>query len=142
MVYISYILESNVSPSLYTQLVDMFVEQTHNVRSLMQGRDKPLRFTDTRIDEQQRLISVKMMPMSLVMPSTRGKSYLLNLMDTPGACKKGGVGLYWGAMCLWVITICATTTICACGSSQSYVLPQSYVLVGHHNNATTHTPLW
>ncbi len=69
-------------PCHYTQLVDMFVEQTHAIRGL--SRDRPLRFTDTRVDEQRRLISVKMMPISLVMPSTRGKSYLLNLMDTPG----------------------------------------------------------
>lgn len=72
--------------SFHPQLVDMFVEQTHDVSDLMPSRDQPLRFTDTRLDEQQRLISVKMMPMSLVMPSTKGKSYLINLMDTPGAC--------------------------------------------------------
>lgn len=69
----------------HTQLVDMFVEQTHDVSDLVPSADQPLRFTDTRLDEQQRLISVKMMPVSLVMPSTKGKSYLLNFMDTPGA---------------------------------------------------------
>lgn len=41
-------------------------------------------FTDTRLDEQQRCISIKAVPMSLVMEGTSGKSYLLNLMDTPG----------------------------------------------------------
>lgn len=62
----------------------MFVEQTHDVSDILPTHDQPLRFTDTRLDEQKRLISVKMMPVSLVMPSTKGKSYLINFMDTPG----------------------------------------------------------
>jgi U5 small nuclear ribonucleoprotein component len=43
-----------------------------------------VRYTDNRIDEQQRGVSIKAMPMSLVLSNTQGKSYLLNLFDTPG----------------------------------------------------------
>ena len=39
---------------------------------------------DNRKDEIERFISVKASPMSLVLPDSRDKSYLLNIMDTPG----------------------------------------------------------
>ena len=65
----------------------MFVEQTHELPPESESSDKPMRYTDTRIDEQERGISLKMMPMSLVMESSASKSYLFNIMDTPGkAC--------------------------------------------------------
>ena len=65
----------------------MFVEQTHELPADPEGSDKPMRYTDTRVDEQERGISLKMMPMSLVMESSASKSYLFNIMDTPGtAC--------------------------------------------------------
>lgn len=62
----------------------MFVEQTHNIDTQMRDGEKPMRFTDTRLDEQERGVSLKMVPMSLVMEGTSGKSYLMNLIDTPG----------------------------------------------------------
>ena len=62
----------------------MFVEQTHGVKDSAENADRPMRFTDTRIDEQERGISLKMVPMSLVMESSTSKSYLFNLIDTPG----------------------------------------------------------
>jgi len=43
-----------------------------------------LRYTDTHSLSQSRGISLKSTPMSLVLPNTRGKSYLVNLIDTPG----------------------------------------------------------
>eukprot|EP00457_Paulinella_chromatophora_P001315 gb/GEZN01001317.1/.p1 GENE.gb/GEZN01001317.1/~~gb/GEZN01001317.1/.p1 ORF type:complete len:993 (-),score=150.91 gb/GEZN01001317.1/:162-3002(-) len=64
-----------------TFLMDLFVRQTHNKDFAL---EKPVRYTDTRIDEQARLISQQAMPMSLVLPSTSSKSYLMNMMDTPG----------------------------------------------------------
>ena len=67
------------------QVMDMFVEQTHNIDMQMRDGEKPMRFTDTRLDEQERGVSLKMVPMSLVMEGTSGKSYLMNLIDTPGA---------------------------------------------------------
>lgn len=66
------------------QVMDMLVEQTHEVRHEMRSNEKPMRFTDTRLDEQERGISLKMVPMSLLMPASSGKSYLMNLIDSPG----------------------------------------------------------
>jgi 116 kDa U5 small nuclear ribonucleoprotein component len=60
-----------------TRLVDLLVENTH--------LDKmPECFTDARKDEQDRLISVKATPMTFVLSNSKEKSYLINLMDTPG----------------------------------------------------------
>ncbi|GLC44572.1 hypothetical protein PLESTB_001320500 [Pleodorina starrii] len=70
-----------------TTIMDMFVEQTHELKKLTAAQEaagKQLRFTDTRLDEQARAMSIKMMPMSLVMEGHSGKSYLLNLLDCPG----------------------------------------------------------
>jgi translation elongation factor EF-G len=65
--------------------MDMLVEQTHAIRHEMRANERPMCFTDTRMDEQQRGVSLKMVPMSLVLAGGSGKSYLLNLIDTPGA---------------------------------------------------------
>mmetsp|Transcript_35450 Transcript_35450/g.67878 ORF Transcript_35450/g.67878 Transcript_35450/m.67878 type:complete len:976 (+) Transcript_35450:63-2990(+) len=67
-----------------TTIMDMFVEQTHVVKHEMRSNEKALRYTDTRLDEQSRGISIKSVPMSLVMPGANGKSYLFNCIDTPG----------------------------------------------------------
>lgn len=64
-----------------TSIMDMFVQQTHTQDWSL---TKNHRYTDTRIDEQERGMSIKTIPMSLVLPSLTGKSYLLNVMDTPG----------------------------------------------------------
>ena len=67
------------------QVMDMLVEQTHALGPEFLNPDGTLRFTDTRLDEQERGISLKMVPMSLVLQSSTGKSFLMNLIDTPGA---------------------------------------------------------
>ncbi|KAG2486973.1 hypothetical protein HYH03_014346 [Edaphochlamys debaryana] len=70
-----------------TSIVDMFVEQTHELKRFTASQEaagKQLRFTDTRLDEQARGMSIKMMPMSLVLEGGSGKSYLINLLDCPG----------------------------------------------------------
>lgn len=67
-----------------TQMMDMLVEQTHVTRHQERQNDKPMRFTDARIDEQERGISIKTTPMSLVMENSKGKHYLCNLLDAPG----------------------------------------------------------
>ncbi|GAB5361489.1 hypothetical protein AAMO2058_000717600 [Amorphochlora amoebiformis] len=64
-----------------TSLMDLLVKETH---VLDWTATKNERYTDTRFDEQKRKISIKSMPMSLVMQTIKGKSYLLNIMDTPG----------------------------------------------------------
>lgn len=64
-----------------TSLMDLFVEETH-----IKDWDphKQTKYTDIRVDEQDRKLSIKSMPMSLCMPSLSGKSYLMNIMDAPG----------------------------------------------------------
>ncbi|KAI9300883.1 P-loop containing nucleoside triphosphate hydrolase protein [Cunninghamella echinulata] len=42
------------------------------------------RYTDTHVLERERGISIKSMPMTFVMQDINDKSYLLNVMDTPG----------------------------------------------------------
>lgn len=95
-----------------TSLCDMMVTQTHtfnkpigqivddigNIRPAgltgperatlrsrkQEARTRELKYTDCRADEQERGISIKASPVSLVLPDSRGKSYLVNIMDTPG----------------------------------------------------------
>ena len=76
----------------------MLVEQTHEIRHELRQNDKAMRYTDTRLDEQDRGISVKMVPMSLLLPSSSGKSFLFNLIDTPGAPAMLPVGLISATM--------------------------------------------
>ena len=47
-------------------------------------RSDRLRYTDTRKDEQQRGMSIKATPHSLVLQDGRGKSFLINAIDCPG----------------------------------------------------------
>ncbi|GAO51234.1 P-loop containing nucleoside triphosphate hydrolase protein [Saitoella complicata NRRL Y-17804] len=64
-----------------TSLMDTLVAETHEVKVDV---DKPLRYTDTHHLEQERVMSIKSAPMSLVMQNLKGKSHLLNIIDTPG----------------------------------------------------------
>lgn len=64
--------------------MDMLVEQTHDLRYEWRNNERPLRFTDTRVDEQSRGISLKSTPMSLILGGSNGKSFLMNMVDTPG----------------------------------------------------------
>lgn len=64
-----------------TSLVDMLVYETHAIDVEL---DQPLRYTDTHLLSRSRQVSLKSTPMSLVVPNTKGKSYLVNLIDTPG----------------------------------------------------------
>lgn len=43
-----------------------------------------LRYTDFMNIEQERGVSVKCTPMTLLMPDTRDKSFVMNVIDTPG----------------------------------------------------------
>ncbi|KAK2570008.1 116 kDa U5 small nuclear ribonucleoprotein component [Acropora cervicornis] len=62
--------------------VDCLVEQTHPEIQAKEGTD--LRYTDTLFTEQERGLSIKSVPVSLVLPDTKGKSFLINVFDTPG----------------------------------------------------------
>lgn len=67
-----------------TLLMDMLVEQTHDLRYEWRNNERPLRYTDTRVDEQLRGISMKSTPMSLILEASNGKSFVMNMLDTPG----------------------------------------------------------
>lgn len=67
-----------------TVFMDMLVEQTHHISTFDQNSEKHMRYTDTRVDEQERRISIKAVPMSLVLEDSNSKSYMCNIMDTPG----------------------------------------------------------
>ncbi|CDY69302.1 BnaA06g39950D, partial [Brassica napus] len=67
-----------------TVFMDMLVEQTHHMSTFNAKNDKHIKYTDTRVDEQERNISIKAVPMSLVLEDSRSKSYLCNVVDTPG----------------------------------------------------------
>lgn len=64
-----------------TCLLDMLLLETHKMEYDV---DQHMRYTDSHLLERSRGISIKSSPLSLVMTSTRSKSYLLNLIDTPG----------------------------------------------------------
>ncbi|KAI9853471.1 MAG: hypothetical protein M1824_001234 [Vezdaea acicularis] len=72
-----------------TALMDMLVLQTHDIIDRLEKktgkkRDEQLRYTDVHVLERERGLSIKAAPMSLVLQGTRGKSHLINILDTPG----------------------------------------------------------
>lgn len=72
-----------------TALMDMLVLETHDMAERLEKktgrkRDEQLRYTDVHVLEQERGISIKSAPISLVLQSSQGKSHLLNILDTPG----------------------------------------------------------
>ncbi|KAK4371386.1 hypothetical protein RND71_010861 [Anisodus tanguticus] len=62
-----------------TLFMDMLVEQTYHISTFDQNSEKHIRYTDTRIDEQERRISIKSVPMSLVLEDSNSKSYSVTL---------------------------------------------------------------
>ena len=60
-----------------TSLVDLFIRNAHELR-------REERYTDTRGDELLRKISLKSVPVQVLAESSQGKSFALNLIDTPG----------------------------------------------------------
>merc|ERR550539_1826976 len=65
-----------------SSFVDCLIHQTHP--DLQSKEDKALRYTDTLFTEQERGVSIKAMPVTLVTQDVKGKSFLLNVFDTPG----------------------------------------------------------
>ncbi|KAI8619018.1 P-loop containing nucleoside triphosphate hydrolase protein [Chytriomyces sp. MP71] len=64
-----------------TAFADLLIHSTHDVH-WSPGSDT--RYTDTHELERHRGVSIKSMPMSLVMQDLKGKSHVVNLLDTPG----------------------------------------------------------
>ncbi|KAK3382844.1 P-loop containing nucleoside triphosphate hydrolase protein [Lasiosphaeria ovina] len=72
-----------------TAFMDMLVLETHDIADRLENRtgkkrDEQLRYTDVHVLERDRGLSIKASPMSLVLPSTKGKSHLFHIIDTPG----------------------------------------------------------
>ena len=64
-----------------TSFLDVLVASTHLEPWALHAET---RYTDARKDEQERGLSIKATPVSLVMPDLRGKSHLVHLVDCPG----------------------------------------------------------
>lgn len=64
-----------------TMFIDTLVQSAHTEEW---DPAKNTRYTDTRKDEQDRELSIKSTPISLVLESLTEKSYLLTLIDCPG----------------------------------------------------------
>jgi 116 kDa U5 small nuclear ribonucleoprotein component len=72
-----------------SSLMDLFVRQTHHFPPNHEFEKKwrlcrEVRYTDYRVDEQQKGLSIKAVPMSFLLQSSSSKSYLFNIMDVPG----------------------------------------------------------
>ncbi|KAL4798145.1 P-loop containing nucleoside triphosphate hydrolase protein [Aspergillus venezuelensis] len=72
-----------------TAFMDMLVMQTHDLAERLdkktgRKREEQLRYTDVHHLERERGLSIKAAPMTLVLPSSKGKSHLFNIIDTPG----------------------------------------------------------
>ncbi|KAK0734441.1 P-loop containing nucleoside triphosphate hydrolase protein [Lasiosphaeria miniovina] len=72
-----------------TAFMDMLVLETHDIADRLENRtgkkrDEQLRYTDVHVLERDRGLSIKASPMSLALPSTKGKSHLFHIIDTPG----------------------------------------------------------
>ena len=65
-----------------TTFCDALIEQTHPDIGSIESKD--LRYTDTLFTEIERGVSIKTQPFTILLPDTKGKSYLLNIMDSPG----------------------------------------------------------
>jgi 116 kDa U5 small nuclear ribonucleoprotein component len=72
-----------------TAFMDMLVLETHDISDRLEKRrgkrrQEDLRYTDHLFLERERGLSIKASPMTLLLSSTKRKSYLFNIMDTPG----------------------------------------------------------
>lgn len=67
-----------------TTFVDCLIRQTHPQFDTNEERSLRLRYTDTLFTEQERGVSIKSTPVTLVLPDIKQKSYLMNIFDTPG----------------------------------------------------------
>lgn len=65
-----------------TSFVDCLMEQVHP--EVAAREDTDLRYTDSLKVEQERGLSCKAQPVTVLLPDTKDKSYLLNVFDTPG----------------------------------------------------------
>lgn len=67
-----------------TTFLDMLIKSTHYYKQDKKSLSLPEKYCDSRKDEQDRGISIKASPISLVLSNFVGKSFLFNILDTPG----------------------------------------------------------
>ncbi|KAI0565490.1 Elongation factor Tu GTP-binding domain containing protein [Gracilaria domingensis] len=68
-----------------TSFVDMLFEATHDMPwKSLDDRDVPVRYMDTRRDEQQLKVSIKSTAATFLMQNSTDKSYGITVLDTPG----------------------------------------------------------
>ncbi|CAF4054230.1 unnamed protein product, partial [Rotaria sordida] len=65
-----------------TTFCDALIEQTHPY--LASTENKELRYTDTLFTEQERGVSIKSTPFTILLPDLKDKNFLFNILDTPG----------------------------------------------------------
>lgn len=70
-----------------TTFVDCLIRQTHP--GFRSTEERNLRYTDTLFTEQERGVGIKAIPVTLVLPDVKNKSYLINVFDTPGMMMSG-----------------------------------------------------
>lgn len=64
-----------------TSFTDLLIQQTCDLKE--KGIETP-KYTDTQALEKERGLSFRSMPISLPLQDIKGKSYLINILDTPG----------------------------------------------------------
>lgn len=68
-----------------TSFIDMIFDTTHNMPwSHLDDRHFPIRYTDTRFDEQRLKISIKATAAAFLLQTALEKSYAVTFLDTPG----------------------------------------------------------
>lgn len=67
-----------------TSAIDVCIERTHSVDRKGRAREVRMRYTDPRVDELDRVVSIKATAMSLLLPNARSKRLAFTLYDAPG----------------------------------------------------------
>jgi len=67
-----------------SNFVDALFEQTHPELNKNKHEGGNLNYTDTLFTERERGVGIKSTPVSLILPDSKGKSYLMNIFDNPG----------------------------------------------------------
>lgn len=69
-----------------SNFVDALFEQTHPELNKNKHEGGDLNYTDILFTERERGVGIKSTPVTLILPNSKGKSYLVNLFDNPGWC--------------------------------------------------------
>lgn len=67
-----------------TNFIDALFEQTHPELNKLKDASGDMNYTDTLFTERERGVGIKSTPVTFNLQSSKGKSYLMNILDTPG----------------------------------------------------------